>query len=728
MARYSLWDVWPGSPSPLGARCDDRGTNFAVFSEHAREVEVCFFDPADPRRETGRVRLVERTGHVWHGYVPGIRAGTLYGLRVNGPWEPARGLLFNPSKLLVDPYARAITGMVDWEAPLWAHDRKAVAGGTADPERAAAPPRDARDSGPGVPKAVVLDDAFDWGDDAPPQVPWHQTLIYEAHLKGLTAQHPEVPENLRGTYAGMAHPAVIAHLKSLGVTAVEFLPLHERVDDGFLVAQKKVNYWGYNTLGYFAPDQRYAADKRPGAQVREFRQMVKDLHAAGLEVILDVVYNHTCEGNHQGPSLSFRGLDNPTYYWLTERDPRYVMDFTGVGNSLNVRHPQVQQLILDSLRYWVEEMHVDGFRFDLATTLGRVGDGSFDRRAPFFHLVHQDPVLRNVKLIAEPWDVGPDGYRVGGFPVDFAEWNGRYRDAVRRFWRGDPRQLAELGYRLTGSSDLYLQGGRQPYHSVNFVTAHDGFTLNDLVSYERKHNEANGEDNRDGTDDNLSWNGGVEGPTDDPALLALREQQKRNLLATLFLSVGTPMLLAGDELGRTQHGNNNAWCQDNPIGWVDWNPDANGKSLLDFTRRLAALRSAQPVLQRRRFFRGSQIWDSGLKDLAWFRPDGTEMSRADWAAPAAQVVGMLLGGDAIATPGPHGERVVGDTLLVLLNAGATDQTFVLPDIEWGSDWEEVLDTADGRPNTGHTPAGGRIEVLARSLIVLKRPATEVERT
>src|SRR5690606_15508657 len=507
--------------------------------------------------------------------------------------------------------------------------------------------------------------------------------------------------------------AIISHLKSLGVTAIEFLPLHEKVDDEFLVAKGKQNYWGNNAQYYFAPDQRYASGSH-GEQVNEFRQMVKAMHRAGIEVILDVVYNHTCEGNHLGPTLSWKGLDNASYYWLSNQDPRYCMDFTGCGNALNVRHPQVLQLILDSLRYWVEEMHVDGFRFDLAPPLARVEGGAFSRHAPVFHLVHQDPVLRDVKLIAEPWDLGPNGYQVGGFPPGWAEWNGRYRDAVRRYWRGDEGQMAEIGYRLTGSSDLFAASGRQPSHSVNFVTAHDGFTLNDLVSYTKKHNHANGEDNRDGADENLSTNEGVEGPTDDPAIIAAREQKKRNFLATLFLSVGTPMLLAGDELGRTQSGNNNAYCQDNPLGWIDWKLTARDEALLEFTRKLSKLRREQPVRQRRRFFRGSQIWDSALKDLAWFRPDGTEMSRSDWDAPAAQTLGMLLGGDAIAAPGIHGERVVGDTLLILVNADDQAREVVLPAIEWGADWEVVLDTADAHATPPRTPAGGKLELPARS--------------
>ncbi|MCI0570203.1 MAG: glycogen debranching protein GlgX [Myxococcaceae bacterium] len=715
MAKFALWEVWPGRPYPLGATEDGRGVNFAVFSEHARAVEVCFFDAEDPRRETGRVKLLERTGHVWHGYVPGLTAGTLYGLRAHGPYEPARGLRFNPAKLLMDPYARAITGKVDVHGPVFGY----VRGGT---EEDLTP--DAQDSAPAMPRAVVLREGFDWGEDRRPRTPWQQSVIYELHVRGFTRKHPDVPPELRGTYTALGHPAVLAHLKRLGVTAVELLPVHEHVDDTFLVERGLTNYWGYSTLGYFAPEQRYAAGGSRGEQVVEFKQMVRALHAAGIEVLLDVVFNHSCEGNHLGPTLFFKSLDNTAYYWLNPAEPRFFQDFTGTGSSLNLQHPHVLQLVMDSLRYWVQEMHVDGFRFDLATTLGRTGEGTYDRNAPFFQAVHQDPVLKDVKLIAEPWDVGMGGYQVGNFPVDWAEWNGKYRDTMRKYWRGDDRQAAELGYRLTGSSDLFLLGGRKPFHSVNFITAHDGFTLHDLVTYTQKHNAANQEGNRDGTDENLSWNCGVEGETDDVRVLTLREQQKRNLVATLFLSQGVPMLVAGDEMGRTQRGNNNAYCQDNDLSWVNWALDERGKALLDFAARMSGLRREQPVLQRRRFFRGSQIWDSHLKDLAWFRPDGREMTREDWAKPYVRSLGFLLGGDAIATPGEQGQRIVGDTLLALLNAHHEPILFHLPAIEWGADWEVIVDTAADHSTARHTPAGGRVEVMGRSLIVLRRPATE----
>ncbi|HSP81162.1 MAG TPA: glycogen debranching protein GlgX, partial [Myxococcaceae bacterium] len=609
-------EVLPGRPYPLGATYQGNGVNFAIFSEHARKMEVCIFDPQNPARELRRYTLLEHTGHVWHGFIPGLQTGTLYGLRAHGPYEPRRGLRFNPNKLLVDPYARALHGQVDFAAPVYGY----VLG--VDDEDLSF---DTRDSAAGMPKAVVLTDDFDWEGDRSPAVPWHQMLLYEAHVRGLTRLHPAVPAHQRGTYAGLGHPAVIEHLVKLGVTSVELLPIHAHVDEPFLVNKGLSNYWGYNTLGYFAPDARYSVSGAPGAQVAEFKAMVKALHRAGIEVILDVVYNHTCEGNHLGPTLSFKGLDNSAYYRLLEKEPRYYQDFTGCGNSWNATHPYALKLVMDSLRYWVQVMHVDGFRFDLATTLGRDRHG-YDTRAAFFQMVHQDPVLSRVKLIAEPWDVGDFGYQVGNFPVVWSEWNGKYRDTIRRYWRGDERQAAEIGYRLTGSSDLYALGGRKPTASINFITAHDGFTLHDLVTYSHKHNEANLEENRDGANDNHSWNCGVEGETDDPAIRALREQQKRNFLATLFLSQGVPMLLAGDELGRTQRGNNNAYCQDNPLSWVDWNLDEAQRKLLEFTCRMSQLRREQPVLTKRKFFRGSHIWDSELKDLAWFRPDGQEMT------------------------------------------------------------------------------------------------------
>jgi glycogen operon protein len=705
--------VWPGHPYPLGATPDADGTNFAVFARHAEKVELCLFDAADPSRELRRARLREKTGHVFHAYLPGVRPGTLYGFRAHGAYEPEAGLRFNPAKLLVDPYARAITGAVDFSGPVYGYPL----GG---PEQDLA--RDDQDSAASMPKAVVLDgDAFDWGDDRRPAVPWHRSIIYEVHVRGFTRLHPEVPPELRGTYLGLASHAAIDHLQRLGVTAVELLPVHEFVDDPFLRARGLTNYWGYSTLGFFAPVQRYARGSR-GEQVTEFKETVKALHAAGIEVILDVVYNHTAEGNHLGPTLSLKGLDNPTYYRLVHEDPRYYRDTTGCGNSLDTAEPQALKLVMDSLRYWVEEMHVDGFRFDLAVTLARDPD-VFDERSRFLTAVHQDPVLDRVKLIAEPWDLGPDGYGVGAFPVRWSEWNGRYRDVVRRFWKGDEGLAGELAYRLTGSADLYEPAGRKIFASVNFVTAHDGFTLRDLVSYDRKHNEANGEENRDGADDNHSWNCGVEGETDDPAVLALRERQVRNLLSTLLLSQGVPMLRAGDELGKSQGGNNNAYCQDDEISWLQWDLDDRRRALLGFTRRLVHLRLSQPVLQRRRFFRGASPWDSSLKDLAWFRPDGAEMAEEDWKNPLARSLAFLLGGDAIAGVDERGERIVGDSLLVLLNAWNEEVTYRLPDVAWGREWEILLDTAGAsEAKRNLVAAGGAVPVEARSLVLLARPA------
>jgi glycogen operon protein len=704
--------IWPGRPFPLGATFDGAGTNFAVYARHAEKVELCLFDPGDPNKEVRRLELREKTGHVRHVYLPDIRPGTLYGFRAHGPYDPEGGLRFNPSKLLVDPYARAISGAAELSGPIYAY-------------RVGAPEQDLayddRDSAPSVPRSVVVGNGFDWECDRRPDHPWHRSIVYEVHVKGFTMRHPEVPPELRGTYLGFASPAAVAHLVKLGVTAVELLPVHEFVDDPFLVAKGLTNAWGYSTLGFFAPEQRYARGSR-GEQVTEFREMVKALHKAGIEVILDVVYNHTAEGNHLGPTLSLKGLDNPTYYRLVEESPRHYWDSTGCGNSLDTTNPWTLKLVMDSLRYWVEEMHVDGFRFDLAVALAR-DPQSFDEASRFLAAVHQDPVLERVKLIAEPWDVGPDGYQVGAFPVRWSEWNGRYRDIVRRFWRGDENLGGEMGFRLTGSPDQYEAAGRKIYASVNFVTAHDGFTLRDLVSYDRKHNEANQEENRDGTDDNHSWNCGVEGETDDPVVLALRDRQVRNLLTTLLFSQGVPMLTAGDEMGKTQHGNNNAYCQDNELSWLDWDLDDRRRALLGFTRRLVRLRLSQPVLQRRRFFRGRQMWDSSLKDLAWFRPDGTEVTEEDWQQPFARAVAFLLGGDAISTPDERGRRIVGDTLLVLLNAWHEPVTYVLPDLEWGQEWEVLLDTAGATDlKRDLVAARGSIPVEARSVVVLSRTA------
>jgi isoamylase len=701
--------IWRGRPYPRGATFDGRGVNFAVFSSVANRIAVCLFDPVDPKREFERFDLPDHNGNVWHGYVPDLKPGTLYGLRVHGPFEPEQGHRCNPNKLLVDPYAKALWREVDWKQPMLGYKLGDEKGDLSF---------DATDSAGGAPKGVIVDDTFEWGDDQAPDVPWRETLIYEVHVRGFTKLHPEVPEELRGTYAGMAHPAAIAHLKKLGITAVELLPVHESADDGFLEDRSLRNYWGYSTLGYFAPEQRYGSGKIPGSQVSEFKAMVKALHAAGIEVILDVVYNHTCEGNHLGPTLSLRGIDNAAFYWLMP-EARYYLDFTGTGNSLNASKPEAARLIADSLRYWVSQMHVDGFRFDLATTMGRVGQGEFSRQAPIFQIIAQDPVLSRAKLIAEPWDVGLGGYQVGNFPQPFREWNGKFRDAIRRYWKADENLASEIGYRLTGSADLYQGDRRPPQASVNFITAHDGFTLNDLVTYSAKHNEANGERNQDGADDNQSWNHGVEGVTDNPEIVALRERQKRNMLSTLFLSQGVPMLLGGDEMGRTQRGNNNAYCQDNELSWFDWKLDERGRDLLEFTKRLIALRKRHPVLQHSRFLVGEFIWDSHLKDLAWLRPDGNEMNPEDWQKPWISSLAFMLGGDALRMIDERGERVVGDGLLVLLNAHHELIKFQLPS-DGGTSWLLELDTSDPRKAVD-TVCSGEYEVPGRSLVLLRQP-------
>ncbi|WP_375756011.1 glycogen debranching protein GlgX [Corallococcus exercitus] len=703
-------EIWPGKPWPRGATFDGSGTNFAVYSQVATRVEVCLFDRADPTREIERFDLPMSTEFVWHGYVPDLEPGTLYGLRVHGPYEPEKGHRCNPHKLLVDPYAKALYGEVDWKQPVFGypldHPKKDLM-------------RDERDSAAGMPKGVVVSDFFDWGNDRRLDIPWRKTVIYEAHVRGLTMRHPGVPEHQRGTYAGLGSPVIIEHLQKLGVTAVELLPVHEFADDSFLNDKGLSNFWGYSTLNYFSPEQRYASRKTPGGAVAEFKAMVKSLHAAGIEVILDVVYNHTCEGNHLGPTLSFKGIDNASYYW-TMPEARHYLDFTGCGNSLNASNPQTARFIVDSLRYWVEEMHVDGFRFDLATVLGRMGKGGYDPNAPIFQIINQDPVLSRVKLIAEPWDVGLGGYQVGGFPAPWHEWNGKYRDALRKYWKGDENQAAEVGYRLTGSADLFAAARRRPQASINFVTAHDGFTLHDLVTYSSKHNEANGEHNRDGADDNQAWNCGVEGETDDKDIISLRERQKRNLLASLFLSTGVPMIVAGDEMGRTQQGNNNAYCQDNELSWVDWNLDKTRLDLLEFTRKLIQFRHGQPVLQRRRFFQGEHLWESEHKDLAWYRPDGTEMGPEDWQKPFVRSLAFLLGGDAIPTPDERGQRVNGDSLLVLLNAHHDTVTFTVPPPGEGGAWRLELYTADDKRGDEEMKPG-KFEMAGRSLAVFRKP-------
>ena len=702
--------VWPGKPYPLGATWDGKGVNFALFSEHATGVELCLFKGVRGRFEQSRIKITEHTDQVWHCYLPDAQPGTLYGYRVFGPYQPNEGHRFNPSKLLLDPYARAIAGAIDWSEAnfgyVLGHPRADLSLNT-------------KNSAPYMPKCVVVDTEFDWQGDQHPRTPWHETIIYELHVKGFTARHPALPEKLRGTYSGMAHPAVIDYMKSLGITAVELMPIQQFVDDKHLVDRGLRNYWGYNSIGFFAPDIRYARKASVGSQVVEFKNMVKSLHAAGIEVILDVVYNHTAEGNHFGPTLSFRGIDNASYYRLVEDDQHYYMDYTGCGNTLNMMHPRVLQLIMDSLRYWVLEMHVDGFRFDLAAALARELH-EVDRLGAFFDIIHQDPVLSQVKLIAEPWDLGEGGYQVGNFPVLWAEWNGKYRDNVRSFWKGDEGQVSELAFRLTGSSDLYALSGRRPYASVNFITAHDGFTLHDMVSFNDKHNHDNGEDNGDGHSDNLSWNCGTEGETFDPAINQLRDRQKRNFLATLFLSQGVPMLLAGDEFGRSQGGNNNAYCQDNEISWIDWNLDWRGQQLLEFTRTLIQLFRAHPTLRRRKFFQGRKVRGSGAKDITWFRPDGVEMTGTDWKDTMVRCLGLRLAGDAITEVDDQGNPIVDDTLIVLMNAYHESIPFVMPGHEDDHCWQMLVDTRqlslDSRPKL--LLAGETYELEARSLALL----------
>jgi len=704
----------PGAPYPLGATWDGAGVNFALFSEHATAVDLCLFDASEPGPERARIRLRERTDQVWHVYLPGAPAGLLYGYRVHGPYAPADGHRFNPAKLLVDPYARALAGELSWHESLYGYR----------PDDPHGDVPDARDSAGHVPRSVVVDPAFDWQGDRLLRTPWHRTVIYELHVKGFTARHPEIAPERRGTFAGLAAPPAVDYLRALGVTAVELLPVHHRVSERAVVERGLTNYWGYNSIGYFAPDARLSSAGGRGAQVAEFKAMVRDLHRAGIEVILDVVYNHTAEGTHRGPTLCFRGIDNRAYYRLRPEERREYVDYTGCGNTLNMRHPRALQLIMDSLRFWVLEMHVDGFRFDLAAALARELH-DVDRLSAFFDVIHQDPVISQVKLIAEPWDLGEGGYQVGNFPPGWAEWNGRYRDTIRRYWRGDHGQTAELGYRLTGSSDLYEASGRRPYASVNFVTAHDGFSLADLVSYEAKRNDDNGEDNLDGADENLSWNCGVEGPTDDPAVLALRERQMANFLATLLLSQGIPMLSAGDEVGRTQRGNNNAYCQDNAVSWFPWPLSPVALRRLDGVRRLIRLRLTEPVLHRRTFFQGRHIHGSDVKDLTWLAPGGKEMTAEEWHDGGGRCVGLRLAGDAIEEMDDRGERIAGDTLLVLLNAHPYPAPFVLPAERGEARWRLVLDTGGREPAmVPALPAGDTFLLEGPSVAVLRLvPAT-----
>ena len=703
---YPITAVWPGRPNPRGAIWDGEGVNFALFSEHAEKVELCIFDE-DGRRELQRIELREQTDLVWHCYLPEARPGMLYGYRVYGPYKPEDGHRFNPHKLLLDPYARNIDGPVRWSDALFGYT---VGNKREDLSF------DRRDSARGMPKCKVIDPAFTWGEDRRPSVPWNDMIIYETHVRGFTMRNADIPPGMRGTYAGLSSAPSIEYLKRLGVTTVELMPVHAYVDDRYLVERGLTNYWGYNTIGYFAPESHYSAS----GKVAEFKTMVKTLHSAGLEVILDVVYNHTAEGNHLGPTLSFRGVDNASYYRLTPENRRYYADYTGCGNTLNMVHPRVLQMIMDSLRYWVTEMHVDGFRFDLASALARELH-EVDRLGAFFDTLRQDPVLNEVKLIAEPWDLGEGGYQVGNFPVGWSEWNDKYRDTMRAYWKGDGGLIGEFAQRLTGSSDLYGHGGRRPHASINFVSAHDGFTLADVVSYNDKHNEANQEGNRDGHDNNLSWNCGVEGPSDDPAVRALRARQQRNLLATVLLSQGVPMLLAGDEIGRTQQGNNNAYCQDNEVSWVDWSLDEEKRKLLAFAQRAIGLRRAHPVFRRRDFYKGHPVRGLGVKDIAWLRPEGGEMSDDEWNQHFARCFGVYLAGEGLTETDARGRPLRDRNFLVLFNAHHETIPFTLPDYA-GARWCALLDTAfeDGLVIDGTFDAGAQYALQGRSLVLLQQ--------
>jgi glycogen operon protein len=701
--------VYPGSPFPLGATWDGEGVNFAIFSENATAIDLCLFDSKTGKEK--RIRIRVRDNHIWHIYVPKLKPGQLYAYRAYGPYEPQNGHRFNPNKLLIDPYAKALSGRVEWNNAIFGYEI-----GSADEDLSYSE----SDSASYIPKSVVVDTSFNWEGDKAPKIPYHQSIIYEAHVKGLTQLHPDIPQEIRGTYSAIAHPVIIQYLKNLGITAIELMPVHHFVNDGFLRAKNLTNYWGYNTIGFFAPDIKYSNSGNLGGQVNEFKTMVKELHKAGIEVILDVVYNHTAEGNHLGPTLSFRGIDNASYYRLTE-DKRFFYDYTGTGNTLNAMLPSVLRLIMDSLRYWILEMHVDGFRFDLASTLARELH-EVDRLGSFFDIIHQDPVISQVKLIAEPWDIGEGGYQVGNFPPGWAEWNGKYRDCMRDYWRGADSMLSEFALRFTGSPDLYKEGYRKPTASINFITAHDGFTLQDLVSYNEKHNEANGEDNQDGESHNRSWNCGAEGPTDDTNIIALRNQQKRNFLTTLFLSQGVPMLVSGDELGKSQSGNNNAYCQDNEISWINW--QAEDKDLLSFTQKLIHFQHAHPVFCRRRWFKGRPIQGSGVEDIAWFLPDGNSMNEENWNHDFAKSLGIFLNGKAIPSDGPKGEPITDNNFYIVFNAYEEELPYVLPSEEFGSAWIKVIDTHENffEEKGGQSFAPGDIiKVQGRSVVVLKEP-------
>ncbi len=705
--------IYPGNPFPLGATWDGEGVNFSVYSESATGVELCLFQGIYDETESIRVRMTERTGHIWHIYLPGIQPGQLYGFRVHGPYDPQNGHRFNPNKLLIDPNAKAIAGTIDWHDSLFGYQM-----GHPDEDLSFSD----LDSAPFIPKCVVINPHFDWEGDKPPKIPLHQSVIYEAHVKGLTQLHPDIPEEIRGTYAAIAHPVIINYLKELGVTAIELLPVHHFITDRHLKDKDLTNYWGYNTIGYFAPDVRYSSSGMLGEQVVEFKNMVKELHKAGIEVILDVVYNHTGEGNHMGPTLCFRGIDNAAYYRLTE-EKRYYMDYTGTGNTLNAMLPNVLRIIMDSLRYWILEMHVDGFRFDLASALARELH-EVDRLGSFFDIIYQDPVISQVKLIAEPWDIGEGGYQVGNFPQGWSEWNGKYRDCIRDYWRGADSMLGEFAERFTGSSDLYKGDYRTPTASINFITAHDGFTLHDLVTYNEKHNDANGENNQDGESHNRSWNCSVEGETDEVLVNKLRAKQKRNFLTTLFLSQGVPMLLAGDELGRTQRGNNNAYCQDNEISWINWNQ--KDEALLDFTRKLIRFSNMHPVFCKKRWFQGQRIRGTGVQDIAWFLPEGIEMSEEHWSHDFAKSLAVFLNGHGMHYLDPKGGPVLDDSFYVIFNAHYGSIDYKLPPPSYGDNWIKTLDTHLGKIEDMETyRAEETIKVNSRSIVLLRHPINEL---
>ncbi|WP_179413519.1 glycogen debranching protein GlgX [Mucilaginibacter sp. E4BP6] len=699
--------IYPGKPYPLGATWDGKGVNFALYTDNATGVELCLFNNKDDKTESQIIPVTERSHQVWHVYLPDLKPGQLYGYRVDGPYEPENGHRFNRNKLLIDPYAKAVAGIINWDDALYGYE---IGNEQQDLSFSEV------DSVPFIPKSVVIDQNFNWEDDQPLNIPYHQSIIYEAHVKGFTKLCTDIPEELRGTYSGIGHPATIEYLKKLGITAIELMPVHQFINDRGLTEKGLVNYWGYNSIGFFAPDVRYSAKGVIGEQVREFKEMVKELHKAGIEVILDVVYNHTGEGNQMGPTLSFKGVDNASYYRLTADNPRYYMDYTGTGNTLNAMLPNVLRYIMDSLRYWILDMHVDGFRFDLAATLARELH-EVNKLSSFFEIIYQDPVISQVKLIAEPWDVGEGGYQVGKFPPGWGEWNGKYRDCMRDYWRGADSVLGEFAQRLTGSPDLYQDDNRRPTASINFITAHDGFTLNDLVSYNDKHNEANGEDNNDGESNNRSWNCGAEGPTDDEAINILREQQKKNLLTTLFLSQGVPMLVAGDEFGRTQNGNNNAYCQDNEISWLNW--DGMDKELLEFTQKLIALRKDHPAFRRRRWFKGQPIKE-GIEDIAWFLPEGTEMSDENWTNDYAKSLAVFLNGKGLHYLDPKGQDVIDDNFYLVFNAHHEPLDYIIPEKLRGEEWIMVLDTGEKEPDNKESSAKEKITVSGRSIILLQQ--------